>query len=70
MAAWTSPALTTVRQPTVEKGRLAARLLIQRMQGKTVSSPPPLSTSLVVRRSTSRPPGSPRTQGAASEFVG
>ncbi len=70
MAAWTSPALTTVRQPTVEKGRLAARLLIQRMQGKIVSSPPPLSTSLVVRRSTSRPPGSPRTQGAASEFVG
>ena len=25
MAAWTHPALTTVRQPVVEKGRLAAR---------------------------------------------
>ena len=55
MAAWTSPPLTTVRQPIVEKGRLAARLLIQRLQGKTVSSPPPLATSLVVRGSTSCP---------------
>ncbi len=55
MAAWTSPALTTVRQPIVEKGRLAARLLIQRMKGKDVVSPPPLGTKLVVRKSTSHP---------------
>jgi len=55
MAAWTSPPLTTVRQPIVEKGRVAARLLIQRLQGKVVSSPPPLRTSLVVRGSTARP---------------
>jgi DNA-binding LacI/PurR family transcriptional regulator len=55
MAAWTSPALTTVRQPIVEKGRIAARLLIQRMKGRAVVSPPPLSTSLVVRGSTSEP---------------
>jgi alanine racemase len=55
MAAWTSPPLTTVRQPIIEKGRLAARLLIQRMQGKQVESPSPLKTSLVVRSSTSRP---------------
>ncbi len=55
MAAWTSPPLTTVRQPIVEKGRVAARLLIQRLQGKVVTSPPPLSTSLVVRGSTARP---------------
>lgn len=53
-SAWTSPPLTTVRQPIVEKGRLAARLLIQRMKGKTVESPSPLSTSLVVRKSTTR----------------
>jgi DNA-binding LacI/PurR family transcriptional regulator len=52
MAAWTSPALTTVRQPIAEKGRVAARLLIQRMQGMAVVSPPPLSTRLVVRKST------------------
>jgi alanine racemase len=55
MAAWTTPRLTTVRQPIVEKGRLAARLLIQRLQGKVVGSPPPLETSLVVRNSTARP---------------
>jgi alanine racemase len=55
MAAWTTPRLTTVRQPIVEKGRLAARLLIQRLQGKEVGSPPPLQTSLVVRNSTAQP---------------
>jgi alanine racemase len=60
MAAWTNPPLTTVRQPIIEKGRLAARLLIQRMKGKTVQSPPPLGTSLVVRGSTSPPLGGSR----------
>ena len=55
MAAWTTPPLTTVHQPIVEKGRLAAGLLIRRLQGKTVSSPPPLSTELVVRASTAAP---------------
>ena len=55
MAAWTTPPLTTVRQPIVEKGRLAARMLIQRLQGKEVESPPTLETSLVVRKSTAHP---------------
>ena len=55
MAAWTTPPLTTVHQPIVEKGRLAAGLLIRRLQGKTVSSPPPLSTELVIRASTAAP---------------
>jgi alanine racemase len=55
MAAWTNPTLTTVHQPIVEKGRLAAGLLIRRLQGKSVSSPPPLSTQLVVRASTAIP---------------
>ena len=54
MAAWTTPALTTVRQPTIEKGRLAGRLLIRRLQGRHVDSPAPLATSLVVRGSTAR----------------
>jgi alanine racemase len=57
VAAWTNPPLTTVRQPTVEKGRLAARLLIQRMKGRSVDSPAPLSTTLVLRNSTSHPGG-------------
>jgi DNA-binding LacI/PurR family transcriptional regulator len=57
MAAWTTPPLTTVRQPIIEKGRVAARLLIQRMKGKTVDSPSPLHTSLIVRSSTWRSTG-------------
>jgi DNA-binding LacI/PurR family transcriptional regulator len=61
-AAWTNPPLTTVRQPIVEKGRLAARLLIQRMKGKAVDSPKPLMTELVVRRSTA-PPGADLPKG-------
>jgi len=55
VAAWTNPALTTVRQPIVEKGRIAARLLVQRLQGRTVQSPSPLATKLIVRASTSKP---------------
>ncbi len=54
-SAWTNPPLTTVRQPIVEKGRLAARLLIQSMKGKAVDSPAPLKTTLVIRNSTSMP---------------
>ena len=54
VAAWTNPALTTVRQPIVEKGRIAARLLIQLLQGRAVQSPSLLATKLVVRASTSK----------------
>jgi len=54
-AEWTNPPLTTVRQPIVEKGRLAARMLIQRMRGEAVESPAPLRTTLVIRNSTSEP---------------
>jgi LacI family transcriptional regulator len=54
MAAWTNPGLTTVHQPIIEKGRLAARLLIQMIKGKTVDSPSPMTTSLVIRGSTSK----------------
>jgi DNA-binding LacI/PurR family transcriptional regulator len=56
-SAWTSPPLTTVRQPIVEKGKLAALILIQRMNGKSVDSPRPLSTTLVVRKSTASATG-------------
>ena len=40
LAAWTDPGLTTVRQPIVEKGRLAASLLVRLLGGETVASPP------------------------------
>ncbi|HXJ48379.1 MAG TPA: substrate-binding domain-containing protein, partial [Candidatus Acidoferrum sp.] len=63
MAAYTSPALTTVRQPIVDKGRVAVRMLIQRLQGKAVDSPPPLKTTLIVRASTSSPAGSKEVVG-------
>jgi DNA-binding LacI/PurR family transcriptional regulator len=66
MSAWTNPALTTVRQPIVEKGRIAARLLIQRMKGKAVSSPAPLETRLVVRGSTSHTAGFKEVVGRSS----
>jgi DNA-binding LacI/PurR family transcriptional regulator len=62
IAAWTNPALTTVRQPIVEKGRIAGRLLVQRLQGRTVQSPPPLATKLIVRASTS-------AQGGPKEVI-
>ncbi|TMD16298.1 MAG: LacI family transcriptional regulator [Chloroflexi bacterium] len=55
LSAWTNPPLTTVHQPIVEKGRLAARMLIERMKGRGVDSPAPLNTSLVIRGSTSAP---------------
>jgi alanine racemase len=54
MAAWALPGLTTVRQPIVEKGRQAARLLIDTLAGKPVHSPKPLRTELIVRGSTGR----------------
>ena len=57
VSAWTNPPLTTVRQPIVDKGRLAARMLIDRMNGKEVGSPSPLKTRLVVRGSTAAPAG-------------
>ena len=59
LAAWTNPALTTVRQPIVDKGRIAARLLIQRLQGRTAQSPSPLATRLIVRASTAKPNSDP-----------
>ncbi len=55
LAAWTNPALTTVRQPIADKGRLAASLLISLLEGEAVTSPPPLATSLIVRSSTTGP---------------
>ncbi|PYE54184.1 LacI family DNA-binding transcriptional regulator [Deinococcus yavapaiensis] len=46
--------LTTVAQPTFEKGRLAGKLLLARLAGEEDASPAPLSTTLIVRGSTVR----------------
>jgi LacI family transcriptional regulator len=53
---WSSPPLTTVRQPLCEMGRLAARTVLRLAQGETVESlGMELATDLVVRDSTAPP---------------
>lgn len=54
-ARWASPPLTTVRQPLVEMGRLAARTVLRLSQGEEVESPRvELATELVVRDSSAQ----------------
>jgi LacI family transcriptional regulator len=53
---WSSPPLTTVRQPLTEMGRLAARTVLRLAEGEGVESAGvELATELVVRESTARP---------------
>jgi LacI family transcriptional regulator len=49
-SAYTTPPLTTVRQPTLEMGRAAAHTVLELLAGRSVQ-PPPLATSLVIRES-------------------
>jgi DNA-binding LacI/PurR family transcriptional regulator len=53
MASQISPPLTTVRQPLVDKGRIAAELLFGR---RSAAAPIVLPTELVVRGTTAPPP--------------
>ncbi|WP_069812345.1 LacI family DNA-binding transcriptional regulator [Streptomyces sp. TP-A0874] len=56
---WSSPPLTTVRQPLSEMGALAARTVLRSMRGEELESPRvELATELVVRASSAPPPGS------------
>ncbi|GAA2614563.1 LacI family DNA-binding transcriptional regulator [Paractinoplanes durhamensis] len=56
-ARWASPALTTVRQPLEEMGRLAARTVLTMAGRRSLPSPRmELSTRLIVRSSTAPPP--------------
>ena len=53
---WTSPPLTTIRQPLAEMGVLAARTVLRLMDGEELESPRvELATDLVVRHSTAPP---------------
>ncbi|MCH7229778.1 LacI family DNA-binding transcriptional regulator [Glycomyces sp. L485] len=53
---WTSPPLTTVRQPLSEMGSLAARTVLDMAAGNAVDSPRlELATEMVVRESTATP---------------
>jgi LacI family transcriptional regulator len=52
-ARWASPPLTTVRQPLVDMGRMAARMALRLVEGEPVETPRvELATELVVRDST------------------
>jgi len=59
MASHVSPTLTTVRQPTHEQGRLAAELLLQRIEkdGERPRAEKAFHCELVVRESTGAPNG-------------
>jgi DNA-binding LacI/PurR family transcriptional regulator len=60
-AAFSNPTLTTVRQPLVEMGRLAAQTLLARIEGaKEYPSEIPIEPELVIRQSTARVPKGPR----------
>jgi LacI family transcriptional regulator len=53
---WSSPPLTTIRQPLAEMGLLAARTVLRLAQGEKIESPRvELATELVVRDSTAPP---------------
>ena len=57
-ARWSSPPLTTVRQPLVEMGALAARTVLRLARGEPITTPSvELATELVVRDSTAPPRG-------------
>jgi DNA-binding LacI/PurR family transcriptional regulator len=71
-ATWVTPQLTTVHQPIREKGRLAARLLIDRIRSDSGHAPLTelLATRLVVRGSTAparRAPLAPEGGGGGDE---
>jgi len=54
---WSSPPLTTVRQPLVEMGMLAVRMILRLLSGEELESPRvELATELVIRASTAPPP--------------
>lgn len=55
-ARWSSPPMTTVRQPLAEMGALAARTVLRLAAGDEIDSPRvELATALVVRESTALP---------------
>lgn len=65
-ASFHNPSLTTIRQPLVEMGQVAARILLQRIRGQaTFPDIVPIHPELVIRESTS-PPGQRRARAKRS----
>ncbi|MEU4688822.1 LacI family DNA-binding transcriptional regulator [Actinoplanes sp. NPDC023714] len=58
-SAWFRPRLTTVRQPIVTKGRMAADFLISAIRGEDQHPHQMLGTSLIIRDSTAKPQSLP-----------
>ncbi len=56
VAEYVTPSLTTVRQDVVAKGRAAATLLLEMIDGERPADPARLGVELVVRESTAPPP--------------
>ena len=57
-AMWVRPRLTTVRQPTEAKGRVAADFLVSTIRGNARHPHQKLHTAVIVRESTAPPPRS------------
>jgi len=60
-AAFHIPSLTTIRQPLTQMGKVAARILLQRIRGQaTFPDVVPIRPELVIRESTCPPPNPKR----------
>lgn len=57
MTEWLDPALTSVRQPRREMGRIAVDILLQALRGEVASELVVVQPTLIVRGSTGRAPG-------------
>jgi len=57
IASYMIPELTTIRQPSYEMGKLGAKLLLQRIGQQQKPVQLMLESSLIVRKSTTSPPG-------------
>lgn len=65
-AAFHNPSLTTIRQPLIQMGKVAARILLQRIRGQaTFPDVVPIHPELVIRESTC-PPNPRRARGKRS----
>jgi DNA-binding LacI/PurR family transcriptional regulator len=58
LSAWVNPPLTTVAQPLQKKGRLAAEILLQAIEGQSDPRHHVLPTKLVARKSVAAPSAS------------
>lgn len=56
-AAYHNPSITTIRQPLHQMGKMAARILLDRLRNRgPIPNPPPVLPELIIRESTGRAP--------------